>query len=273
MKGKYVEERKNHSNNVYVLAKLHQTQNFLQNHHHQSPSSQLTVFTAAPPPTSANDGATIEVIRRPRGRPPGSKNKSKPKPEPNFISTTRDDHVEKPTMSPYILEIPIGVDIIGSIYQFCRNHNTNLCILNGSGTVTNVTLKQPSINPNDSSIIFHGSFNILSISATIIPSDFSRVPNGFSISLAGPQGQVIGGPVIGPLLSAGPVCLIAATFNNPFYHKFQAEDHDDGGQSPVSGDGDCGHAPESTHHEYCYSSDQLPSDVSWAPTTRQAFRI
>lgn len=138
-----------------------------------------------------------------------------------------------------------------------------LCILNGSGTVTNVTLKQPSINP----ITFHGSFNILSISATIIPNDFSRVPNGFSISLAGPQGQVVGGPVIGPLLSAGPVCLIATTFNNPFYHKFPADG--DGGQSPVSDAGDSGHPPESTHHEYCYSSNQLPSDVIWAPTARQ----
>lgn len=261
MKGKYVEERKNHSNNIYMFAKLHQTQNFLQQHHHQSPPSQPAASTAAPPPTSANDGATIEVIRRPRGRPPGSKNKPKSKPEPNFTLTTRDDHVEKPTMSPYILEIPIGIDIIDSIYQFCKNHNTGLCVLNGSGTVANVTLKQPSTSP----ITFHGSFNILSISATIIPSDLSRVPNGFSISLAGPQGQVVGGPVIGPLLSAGPVWLIAATFNNPFYHKFPAEDDGDGGESPVSGAG----AQESTHHEYCYSSDQVPSDVLWAPTARQ----
>ncbi|XP_055821155.1 AT-hook motif nuclear-localized protein 28-like [Solanum dulcamara] len=265
MKGKYIEERKNQSNNIYMFAKLHQTQNF--HHHHQPPPSQPAASTAAPPPTSANDGATIEVIRRPRGRPPGSKNK--PKPESNFILTTRDDHVEKPTMSPYILEIPIGADIIDSIYRFCGNQNMGLCILNGSGTVTNVTLKQPSINPADSTITFHGSFNILSISATIIPSDFSRVPNGFSISLAGPQGQVVGGPVIGPLLSAGPVCLIAATFNNPFYHKFPAGDDGDGGHSPVSDAGDSGPSPGSTHQEYCYSSNQLPSDVIWAPTARQ----
>lgn len=262
MKEKYVEERKNHSNNIYTFAKLHQIQNF-QLHH------QPAVSTAAPPSSSANDGATIEVIRRPRGRPPGSKNKSKPKPEPNFFPAARDDHVGKPTMSPYILEIPIGIDIIDSIYRFCGNQNMGLCILNGSGTVTNVTLKQPSINPADSTITFHGSFNILSISATIIPSDFSRVANGFSISLAGPQGQVVGGPVIGPLLAAGPVYLIATTFNNPFYYKFPAEDDGDGGQSPVSGAGDSGQPPESTHHEYCYSSNQLPSDVIWAPTARQ----
>lgn len=263
MKGEYVEERKNHSNNttptnIYLFAKPHQTQNF-----HQLPRQP-------PPSSSANDGATIEVVRRPRGRPPGSKNK--PKPATNFILTPRDDHVEKPIMSPYIFEIPFGVDIIDSTYQFCNKQNMGICILNGSGSVTNVTLKQPFTNTPDSTITFHGNFNILSISATIIPqSIFSKVPNGFTISLAGAQGQVVGGPVIGPLLSAGPVYLIAASFNNPFYHKFPAED-DDGGESPqtvVSSGRDSGHPPESNNHEYCYSSNQLPSDVTWAPAARQ----
>ncbi|KAJ8539564.1 hypothetical protein K7X08_013816 [Anisodus acutangulus] len=266
MKGEYVEERKNHSNNstpsnIYMFAKLHQAQNF-QYHHHQPP-----------PFSSANAGATIDVVRHPRGRPPGSKNK--PKPVHNSIITARDDHMEKPTMCPYILEIPLGVDIIDSVYRFCRKQNLGLCILNGSGTVTNVTLKQTSINnPDNSSVItFHGSFNILSISATIVPQSILSVPNGFSISLAGPQGQVVGGPVIRPLLSAGPVYLIAASFNNPFYHKFPAaEEEEDGSQSPkeaVSDGGDSGHPPGSTPHEYYYSSNQLPSDVIWAPTARQ----
>ncbi|XP_060173305.1 AT-hook motif nuclear-localized protein 17-like [Lycium barbarum] len=263
MKGEYVEERKNHANNSSTpsnIYKLHQTQNF--QHHHQQPPP--------PPSSTANDGATIEVVRRPRGRPPGSKNKSKP--APHFIITARDDHVEKPIMSPYILEILTGVDVIDSVYRFCSKQNTGLCILNGSGTVTNVTLKQPTIN---NVITLHGIFNILSISATIVTQSISRVvPNGFSISLAGPQGQVVGGPVIGPLLSAGPVYLIAASFNNPVYHKFTAEEEEEegGGQSQqvaVSGGGDSGHPPESTVHEYCYSSNQLPSGVIWAPTARQ----
>ncbi|CAN4115181.1 unnamed protein product [Withania somnifera] len=213
-----------------MFGKPHQTQNF-----HQSPSQP-------PPSSSANDGATIEVVRRPRGRPPGSKNKPKPAPTPH------DDHMEKPIMSPYILEIPCGVDIIGSTYHFCSKHNIGLCILNGSGTVTNVTLKQPFTNNPDSTITFHGNFNILSISATILPqSIFQR----FQMT--------------------GPAYLIAASFNNPFYHKFPTED-DAGGQSPhtaVSDGRDNGHPSESAHHEYYCSSNQLPSDVTWAPTTRQ----
>ncbi|OIT36207.1 PREDICTED: AT-hook motif nuclear-localized protein 17-like [Nicotiana attenuata] len=240
-----------------MFAKLHHAQNF----HHQLPPQPISTVATAPS-SSANDGATIEVVRRPRGRPPGSKNKPK---HATFIIKTRDDHVEKPSMSPYILEIPTGVDIIDSIFRFCEERNMGLCVLNGSGTVTNVTLKQPS-NTAASTVTFHGTFNILSISATIVLEN-SSLPNGFTISLAGPQGQVVGGAVIGPLLSAGTVYLIAATFNNPCYHKFPVKD-EDGGQSPpvaVSGGGDSGHPPDQSF----YTSNQLPSDIIWAPPARQ----
>lgn len=94
------------------------------------PLNPQPVNAVAPPPPSsaaaaANDGATIEVVRRPRGRPPGSKNKPKPP-----VIITRD---AEPSMSPYILEIPTGVDIINSITKFCRKRNMGLCVLNGSG--------------------------------------------------------------------------------------------------------------------------------------------
>ncbi|KAK4359138.1 hypothetical protein RND71_021367 [Anisodus tanguticus] len=235
-----------------------------------------------PPSSSANDGATIEVVRRPRGRPPGSKNKPKPP-----VIITRD---AEPSMSPYILEIPIGVDIINSITKFCRKRNMGLCVLNGSGTVTNITLRQPSTTPV-STVTFHGRFDILSISATIVQPNASvpsnnGIANGFTISLAGPQGRVVGGGVVGPLVTAGTVYLIAATFNGPSFHRLPVEEelarsYSEGGggehQSPphtaVSGGGDSGHAPSTTAApESCgmsmYSC-HLPSDVIWAPTARQ----
>ena len=49
--------------------------------------------------SGGNDGATIEIGRRPRGRPPGSKNK--PKAQPQIII----NHSSDPAMSPHILEI------------------------------------------------------------------------------------------------------------------------------------------------------------------------
>ncbi|PIN26031.1 hypothetical protein CDL12_01228 [Handroanthus impetiginosus] len=216
-----------------------------------------------PPPQQTNDGATIEVVRRPRGRPPGSKNKPKPP-----VVITRD--VSEPSMSPYVLELPAGVDLIESTTRFCRKRSMGLCILNGNGVVANVTLKQPSATPG-ATVTFHGRFDILSISATILPGGGMATGNGpFCISLAGPQGQVVGGIVVGPLLSAGTVYLIAATFNSPSFERLQqAPDEDEAVERGGSGHdqreavsaGDSGGA----HPMYSYQ----PSDVIWAPTARQ----
>ncbi|KAI3776661.1 hypothetical protein L1987_46448 [Smallanthus sonchifolius] len=232
--------------------------------------------------TTANDGASIEVVKRPRGRPPGSKNK----PKPPIVITREPD----PAMAPYVLELPGGTDIIDAVNRFCRKRSTGLCVLTGSGTVVNVSLRQPSTTPAGT-VTFHGRFDILSISATIFRSSSAVAPfaNAFTISLAGPQGQIVGGAVAGPLMSAGPVFIIAASFNNPLYHRLPSEDENSGGgsgsvaasdQSPPppavsAGGGDGGggghHQPSSTAVDSMsmYSS-HLPSDVIWTPTARQA---
>ncbi|KAL3619627.1 hypothetical protein CASFOL_034539 [Castilleja foliolosa] len=237
--------------------------------HHQTPNRINNVRDDAlgfplPPPPSGSDGATIEVVRRPRGRPPGSKNRPKPP-----VIVTRDLSSSEPSMSPYVLELPPGVDVIQSTARFCRKRGTGLCVLNGNGVVSNVTLKQPSTTPG-ATVTFHGQFDILSISATVLPpSSGGSYPSAaanapFSISLAGPQGQVVGGLVVGPLVSAGTIYLIAATFNSPSFERLQtAADHDDvaaerdgrhESPQPISG-GENGGAPL-----YSYQ----PADVIWA---------
>lgn len=215
---------------------------------------------------SGGDEPTIEVVRRPRGRPPGSKNKPKP---PLII--TREPEL---AMSPHILEVPGGIDLVESIARFSHRKNTGLCVLTGSGSVANVTLRQPSATPG-ATVTFHGRFDILSLSATFIPhppETSPLVPNGFSISLAGPQGQIVGGLVVGRLLAAGTVFVIAASFNNPSYHRLPLEE--DARNNSLSGGGD-EHSPpvsgaESGHvpAESCMYSCHLPSDVIWAPTAR-----
>ncbi|XP_047957143.1 AT-hook motif nuclear-localized protein 28-like [Salvia hispanica] len=212
------------------------------------------------PTNAAADGATIEVVRRPRGRPPGSKNKPKPP-----VIITRD--AAEPAMSPYVLELPGGVDIVDSTARFCRKRNIGLCLLSGSGAVSNVTLKQPSSTPA-ATVTFHGRFDILSISATLLPpSANSPSPSSpFSLSLAGPQGQVVGGHVVGPLISAGTIYLVAANFTNPSFHRLQAAEHEEddnsgGHDSPktISGGGSAPPPPT-----YSYQA----NDVVWAPANR-----
>ncbi|KAK1393018.1 AT-hook motif nuclear-localized protein [Heracleum sosnowskyi] len=278
MKGEEYTEEKHPSNTTQMFSKIHQTQKF-QPHHLHPPTPpppyhptpvHVTNFNLDPNnPTSTsspktepsqNDGASIEVIRRPRGRPPGSKNKPK-----SPVVITRES---EPSMSPYVLEIPAGSDIIHTITSFCRRRNSGLCILNGSGMVTNVTLKQPSTNPG-ATVTFHGRLDMLSISATILPN----LANNFTITLAGPQGQIVGGAAVGPLVAASTVYVIAASFNSPAYHRLPLEDEQEnndtnggGGAdvaspSGVSGGGDSGHA--------IYSGHGLATDVIWAPTPRQ----
>ncbi|XP_041017836.1 AT-hook motif nuclear-localized protein 17-like [Juglans microcarpa x Juglans regia] len=238
-----------------------------------TPTHQQAQVHAQKPKTSSEhnsgDGATIEVVRRPRGRPPGSKNRPKP---PVFITREPD-----PAMTPYILEVPGGNDVVEAISRFCRRKNMGLCVLTGSGTVANVTLRQPSATPG-ATVTFHGRFDILSISATFLHGTTSLpVPNGFTISLAGPQGQVVGGLVAGSLVAAGTVFVIAASFNSPSYHRLPAEDEvrnsvsgggGDGHSPPMSGGGDSGHAPGESCGMPMYSG-HLQSDVIWAPTARQ----
>ncbi|KAB5568759.1 hypothetical protein DKX38_002552 [Salix brachista] len=225
--------------------------------------------------SGGTDGATIEVVRRPRGRPPGSKNRPKPP-----VIITREP---EPSMSPYILEVPGGNDVVEAISRFCRRKNMGICALTGSGMVANVTLRQPSTTPG-ATVTFHGRFDILSISATFLPQTASYlVPNSFTISLAGPQGQIVGGIVAGSLVAAGTVFVVAASINNPIYHRLPLEEEGrtsgsgDGGegQSPaVSGAGggesgrvasgggggeSCGMAMYNCH---------MPNDVIWAPAAR-----
>lgn len=286
MKGEeYVEQNNNNNgSNTSMFLHHHKFQNPLQQTHpfQLSREEDDTKSSSAPPaaskksrPSEGNgggDGASIEVVRRPRGRPPGSKNKPKPP-----VIITREP---EPAMSPYVLEISGGNDVVEVLSQFSRRRNVGLCVLTGSGTVANVTLRQPSTNPG-ATVTFHGRFDILSISATFLPQTMSyNLPssaNGFTISLAGPQGQIVGGAVAGSLLAAGTVFVIAASFNNPAYHRLPGEETSNSasgneGHSPptkVSG-GDAGHPPHQGESSgISMYSCHLPSDVIWAPTARQ----
>ena len=298
MKGEYVEQQqpsKAETPNMFSKLQPHQSQHHPFAHHPnpfqlsrecQASEEDDSRSSGGPTPTptqkpnstkrnSGGDGATIEVVRRPRARPPGSKNKPKPP-----VIITRD---AEPAMSPYILEVPGGSDVVEAIARFSRRKNVGLCVLTGSGTVANVSLRQPSSTPG-ATVTFHGRFDILSISATFLPQQLgssAAIPNGFTISLAGPQGQVVGGFVAGALMAAGTVFIIAASFNDPSYHRLPVDDDVrssvsgggggvDGQSPPVSGGGgggDSGHVPAESCGMSMYSG-HIPSDVIWAQTAR-----
>nr|XP_043617073.1 AT-hook motif nuclear-localized protein 17 [Erigeron canadensis] len=284
MKGEYREDKNSHPTST-MFSKFHQSPppSLPQHFGHQfqlSNTSEEADSRNSPTIKNINDGASIEVVRRPRGRPPGSKNK----PKPPVIITREPD----PAMAPYVLELPGGTDIVDAVAKYCKKRNMGLCVLTGSGTVTNVSLRQPTTTAA-ATVTFHGRFDILSISATVLPSisaGAAPFAKGFTISLAGPQGQIVGGAVAGPLISGGPVYIIAASFNNPMYHRLPSEDDETGGGSGSRGGSERSPSAETAgrdssggHHHLPLStagdtmpmySSHLPSDVIWAPTARQA---
>lgn len=98
-------------------------------------------------------------------------------------------------------------------------------MLSGTGTVVNVTLKQPA---GSSVVTLHGRFEILSLSGTVLPPPAPPGAGGLSIFLSGGQGQVVGGSVVGPLVASGPVVLMAASFANAVFERLPLDDPEEG---------------------------------------------
>ncbi|XP_045794953.1 AT-hook motif nuclear-localized protein 20-like, partial [Trifolium pratense] len=162
------------------------------------------------------EGAVEVGNRRPRGRPPGSKNRPKP---PIFV--TRDS---PNALKSHVMEVAGGADIAESVAQFARRRQRGVCVLSGSGTVANVTLRQPSAP--GAVVALHGRFEILSLTGTFLPGPAPPGSTGLTVYLAGGQGQVVGGCVVGTLVAVGPVMLISATFTNATYERLPLEDDD-----------------------------------------------
>ncbi|KAI5649425.1 hypothetical protein M9H77_35430 [Catharanthus roseus] len=171
------------------------------------------------------EGAVEIGTRRPRGRPPGSKNKPKP---PIFV--TRDS---PNALRSHVLEVSGGSDVAESIAVFARKRQRGVCVLSGSGSVANVTLRQPAAP--GAVVALHGRFEILSLSGAFLPGPAPPGSTGLTVYLAGGQGQVVGGSVVGSLVAAGPVLIIAATFANATYERLPLEDDEEDQVSPATG--------------------------------------
>ncbi|XP_010933490.1 AT-hook motif nuclear-localized protein 23 [Elaeis guineensis] len=164
----------------------------------------------------ASPGPGDLVARRPRGRPPGSKNK----PRPPVIITRESANA----LRAHILEVGGGCDVFDCVATYARRRQRGICVLSGSGTVTNVSLRQPSAT--GSVVTLHGRFEILSLSGSFLPPPAPPGATSLTIFLAGGQGQVVGGNVVGALFAAGPVIVIAASFTNVAYERLPLEEEE-----------------------------------------------
>ncbi|GAB2302496.1 hypothetical protein Dimus_036505 [Dionaea muscipula] len=185
--------------------------------HLPPPDTQTSPPETHQPRSNSDLPTTTASGRRPRGRPSGSKNKPKPP-----VVITRDT---PNGLRSQVLEISTGSDIVDAVTNYARRRGRGVCVLSGSGAVTNVNLRQ-SAGPSGSAITLHGRFEILSLTGTALPPPAPPGAGGLTLYLAGGQGQVVGGSVVAPLVASGPVVLIAACFANAVFDRLPLEEED-----------------------------------------------
>ncbi|KAK7309116.1 hypothetical protein RJT34_05599 [Clitoria ternatea] len=225
-----------------------------------------------PDPFGGDDGPHMSapgdiVARRPRGRPAGSKNK----PKPPVIITRESAN----TLRAHILEVANGCDVFDSVATYARRRQRGICVLSGSGTVTNVSLRQPS--SAGSVVTLHGRFEILSLAGSFLPPPAPPGATSLTVYLAGGQGQVVGGSVVGELTAAGPVIVIAASFTNVAYERLPLEEEEQVPVEPTVGSNNPFPDPSSGlpffNLPLSMQNVQLPVDGGWAgnPASRSPF--
>ncbi|CAL5050706.1 unnamed protein product [Urochloa decumbens] len=155
------------------------------------------------------------VMRRPRGRPAGSKNKPKPP-----VIITRDS---ASALRAHVLEVAAGCDVVDSVAGFARRRQVGVCVLSGAGNVANVAIRQPGHGPG-AVVNLAGRFEILSLCGSFLPPPAPPSATGLTVYLSGGQGQIVGGAVAGPLVASGPVVIVAACFGNAAYERLPLDD-------------------------------------------------
>ncbi|KAL0299430.1 UNVERIFIED_CONTAM: AT-hook motif nuclear-localized protein 1 [Sesamum radiatum] len=117
------------------------------------------------------------------------------------------------SFTPHMITVNAGEDIMMKIISFSQQGSRAICILAANGAISNVTLRQP--NSSGGTLTYEGRFEILSLTGSFMPSDNGVTKSrsgGMSVSLAGPDGRVLGGGLAGMLVAAGPVQVVIGSF-------------------------------------------------------------
>ncbi|KAJ7950992.1 AT-hook motif nuclear-localized protein [Quillaja saponaria] len=114
---------------------------------------------------------------------------------------------------PHIITVNAGEDITMKVISFSQQGPRAICILSANGVISNVTLRQP--DSSGGTLTYEGRFEILSLSGSFMPTESQGTRSrsgGMSVSLASPDGRVVGGSVAGLLVAASPVQVVVGSF-------------------------------------------------------------
>ncbi|GAV81061.1 DUF296 domain-containing protein [Cephalotus follicularis] len=166
------------------------------------------VSLALSPSSSTHPGTISPTQKRGRGRPPGTGRKQQLASLGEWLSGSAGMG-----FTPHIITIAVGEDIATKIVSFSQQGPRAICILSANGAVSTVTLRQPSTSGG--TVTYEGLFEILYLSGSYLLTNDGGTRHrtgGLSVSLASPDGRVIGGGVGGMLIAASPVQVIVGSF-------------------------------------------------------------
>ncbi|KAG4134357.1 hypothetical protein ERO13_D08G152100v2 [Gossypium hirsutum] len=167
-----------------------------------------TVSLALTPASAPHPVTTTPGQKRGRGRPRGTGRKQQLASLGDWLSGSAGMG-----FTPHVITVAVGEDIATKIMSFSQQGPRAVCILSANGAVSTVTLLQPS--SSGGTVTYEGRFEILCLSGSylLISNNGSCSRSGaLSVSLATPDGRVIGGGVGGMLIAASPVQVIVGSF-------------------------------------------------------------
>lgn len=168
-------------------------------------TSPPTGFTITSPVLSSGG---FSSSKRGRGRPTGAGNLQ-------LIASLGElfAHTAGGDFMPHVVTVHTGEDVAGKVYSFVQKGSRGICVLSANGAVSNVTIRQPG--SSGGLLTYEGRFEILALTGSYTVSDNGGMKTrsgGLSVSLAGPDGRVIGGGIAGSLTAASPIQMVVGSF-------------------------------------------------------------
>ncbi|KAJ8532765.1 hypothetical protein K7X08_015654 [Anisodus acutangulus] len=166
-----------------------------------------TGFTITSPPSSG--GYSSSTTKRGRGKPAGSGSNLQ------LIASLGElfAHTAGGDFMPHVVTVHTGEDVAGKVYSFVQKGSRGICVLSANGAVSNVTIRQPG--SSGGLLTYEGRFEILALTGSYTVSENGGMKSrsgGLSVSLAGPDGRVIGGGIAGSLTAASPIQMVVGSF-------------------------------------------------------------
>ncbi|KAK2415799.1 AT-hook motif nuclear-localized protein [Trifolium repens] len=173
-------------------------------------SDRVVSLALSPSPAPSSNPGTMTQggLKRGRGRPLGSGKKQQ-------LASFGESMPGSAGVgfTPHVVHVAIGEDISAKVIALSQMRARALCVLSGFGSVSAVTLGQPS--SSGGTVQYEGHFEILSLSGSLLPTENGSIRDrdgGISVMLSSPDGRIFGGKVVGQLIASAPTKVMVGTF-------------------------------------------------------------